>query len=90
VIERSLIVCETADLTVDESWLAFGQDPALRARRPVSPRLPEKEMIEAALAESGGKVSGPQGAAVKLKMPASTLDYKIRVLKINKFRFKTD
>jgi formate hydrogenlyase transcriptional activator len=56
----------------------------------VSPRLPEKEMIEAALAESGGKVSGPQGAAVKLKMPASTLDYKIRVLKINKFRFKID
>jgi PAS domain S-box-containing protein len=90
VIERSLIVCETADLTVDESWLAFGQDPTLRARRPVSPRLPEKEMIEAALAETGGKVSGPWGAAVKLNMPASTLDYKIRILKINKFRFKTD
>jgi PAS domain S-box-containing protein len=89
VIERSLIVCETEDLTVDESWLAFGQDPTLRARRSVSPRLREKEMIEAALAETGGKVSGPWGAAVKLNMPASTLDYKMRILKINKFRFKT-
>ncbi len=92
VIERSLIVCETVDLTVDESWLAFGHDSTSRARRPLSqapPRLREKEIIEAALADTGGKVSGPWGAAAKLKMPASTLDYKIRTLNINKFRFKT-
>jgi transcriptional regulator with GAF, ATPase, and Fis domain len=92
VIERSLIVCETVDLTVDESWLAFGQDPTLRTGRSLSqapPRLREKEIIEAALADTGGKVSGPWGAAAKLKMPASTLDYKIRTLNINKFRFKT-
>jgi PAS domain S-box-containing protein len=92
VIERSLIVCETEELTVDESWLEFGRDPTARARRPLSqtlPRLREKEMIEAALAETGGKVSGPWGAAAKLNMPASTLDYKIRNLKINKFRFRS-
>jgi PAS domain S-box-containing protein len=92
VIERSLIVCETEDFTVDESWLEFGHDPTSRARRPSGqalPRLREKEIIEAALAEAEGKVSGPWGAAAKLNMPASTLDYKIRTLKINKFRFKT-
>ena len=43
-------------------------------------------MIEAALAETRGRVSGPSGAAAKLGLPAS----KIRSLKINKYRFKTD
>jgi DNA-binding NtrC family response regulator len=49
----------------------------------------EKEMIEAALRGSGGRVSGPSGAAAKLGIPGSTLDTKIRSLKINKNRFKT-
>jgi DNA-binding NtrC family response regulator len=48
----------------------------------------EKEIIEAALRESGGRVSGPSGAAAKLGIPGSTLDSKIRSLKINKNRFK--
>jgi formate hydrogenlyase transcriptional activator len=42
------------------------------------------------LAESRGRVSGPSGAAAKLGMPPSTLESKIRALKINKHRFKTD
>ena len=46
-------------------------------------------MIEAALRESGGRVSGPSGAAAKLGIPGSTLDSKIRSLKIDKNRFKT-
>ena len=46
-------------------------------------------MIEAALRESGGRVFGPSGAAAKLGMPRSTLESKIRSLKINKNRFKT-
>jgi transcriptional regulator with GAF, ATPase, and Fis domain len=49
----------------------------------------EKEMIEAALRESGGRVSGPSGAAAKLGTPGSTLESKIRSLKINKNHFKT-
>jgi DNA-binding NtrC family response regulator len=49
----------------------------------------EKEMIEAALRQSGGRVSGPSGAAAKLGMPGSTLESKIKSLKINKNRFKT-
>jgi formate hydrogenlyase transcriptional activator len=53
-------------------------------------RLPsdEKAAIEAALRESGGQVYGPSGAAAKLGMPRSTLESKIRSLKINKNRFK--
>jgi formate hydrogenlyase transcriptional activator len=46
-------------------------------------------MIEAVLSESGGRVFGPSGAAAKLHMPRSTLESKIRSLKIDKKRFKT-
>jgi DNA-binding NtrC family response regulator len=44
----------------------------------------EKELIEAALAESNGKVAGTSGAAAKLGIPRSTLDLKIKQLKIKK------
>ncbi len=91
VVERSLIVCETENLWVDESWLSRQR----LASRPKS-RLElsqlvvqEKEMIEAALRESGGRVFGRSGAAVKLGVPPTTLESKIRSLKIDKFRFKT-
>jgi formate hydrogenlyase transcriptional activator len=50
----------------------------------------QKEMIEATLAESQGRVSGPAGAAVKLGIPSSTLESKIKALKIKKNRFKPD
>ena len=52
------------------------------------PAAQEKEIIEAALRESEGRVSGPSGAAAKLGMARSTLESKIRSLKINKNRFK--
>jgi hypothetical protein len=55
---------------------------------PKAPHLGSKEVIEAALAETGGRVSGPSGAAVRLGIPPSTLETKIRSLKINKYRFK--
>ena len=45
-------------------------------------------MIEAALAESHGRISGPAGAAAKLGLPTRTLDSKIKRLGIDKFRFK--
>ena len=48
----------------------------------------EKEIIEAALAESRGRISGPAGAAAKLALPTQTLDAKIKRLGINKFQFK--
>ena len=48
----------------------------------------EREIIEAALAKTGGRIAGPSGAAAKLGIPQSTLDSKIRSLKINKYRFR--
>jgi PAS domain S-box-containing protein len=92
VIERAVIVCETENLSVDASWLSQESVPAQPASQPLTkkPVTEEKELIEAALAESRGRVSGPSGAAAKLGMPPSTLESKIRSLKINKYRFKTD
>jgi formate hydrogenlyase transcriptional activator len=45
-------------------------------------------MIESALAASNGRVSGPSGAAAKLGIPQSTLDSRIKSLKINKQKFR--
>jgi PAS domain S-box-containing protein len=91
VIERSVIVSETENFSVDESWLSRqpiateqNKEAALFKRIPAR----EKAIIEAALRESGGRVSGPSGAAVKLGISGSTLDSKIRSLKIDKNRFK--
>ena len=52
-------------------------------------RQNEKELIEAALAETKGRVAGPHGAAARLRIPASTLESKIRALKIDKFKFRS-
>jgi len=86
VIERSVIVCDTEDFSVDESWLSHER----ASSRPLADELvtQEKEIIEAALAQTGGRVSGPTGAAARLGMPASTLDSKIKSLKINKRQFQ--
>jgi transcriptional regulator with PAS, ATPase and Fis domain len=90
VIERSVIVSDTENLSVDESWLGRRAPSADSPTLPLSERLAmqEKELIEAALAESNGRVSGPLGAAAKLGIPQSTLDSKIKSLKINKQRFR--
>jgi formate hydrogenlyase transcriptional activator len=87
VIERSVIVCDSDEFSVDESWLSL--KPA--ASRPLTDDLEaqEKDRIEAALAETKGRVSGPTGAAAKLGLPASTLDSKIKSMKIDKRRFQT-
>jgi PAS domain S-box-containing protein len=92
VIERSVIVCETEIFSVDQSWLS----PQLSAVKPRNSldltekvAAHEKQLIEAALRECGGRVDGPSGAAVRLGMPRSTLESKIRSLKINKNRFRS-
>jgi transcriptional regulator with GAF, ATPase, and Fis domain len=92
VIERSVIVCDTENFSVDESWLSRQPPRTEPKSRPELSRTlvdREKEMIEAALRESGGRVSGPSGAAVRLGIPGSTLDSKIRSLRIDKNRFKS-
>jgi transcriptional regulator with PAS, ATPase and Fis domain len=92
VIERSVILCESDILSIDESWLPLPL-PATESNRQISlPRrleAQEKNMIEEALKASGGRVFGPTGAATKLGVPWSTLESKIKSLKINKNRFKT-
>jgi PAS domain S-box-containing protein len=90
VIERSLIVCETDEFTIDKSWLSGGPVPIRSADQAlIETSAPgERDLIEAALARTEGKVSGLSGAAAKLGIPASTLESKIRSLKINKYRFK--
>jgi transcriptional regulator with GAF, ATPase, and Fis domain len=94
VIERSVILSSGEVLSVDELWLSKETSrPASRfeASAPfkgeVDPRS-EREIIEAALADTRGRVSGPSGAAAKLGVPPSTLDHRIKALKINKNQFK--
>jgi DNA-binding NtrC family response regulator len=90
VIERSVIVCDTETFSVDEAWLSREPVPIRPASQPFSEQLVthEKAVIEAALVEARGRVSGPSGAAAKLGLPPSTLESKIRSLKISKHRFK--
>jgi transcriptional regulator with GAF, ATPase, and Fis domain len=90
VIERSVIISDSENLCIDESWFARPSGITDSAIQPFSEKLAaqERELIESALAESNGRVSGPQGAAAKLGIPQSTLDSKIKALKINKQRFR--
>jgi PAS domain S-box-containing protein len=92
VIERSVILCDTEIFSVDENWLPQQPLPTEDSKHTELPRrllVQEKNMIEAALMETAGRVSGSRGAAAKLGIPRSTLESKIRSLKINKNRFRT-
>jgi PAS domain S-box-containing protein len=91
VIERSVIVCETENFSVDESWISRRPQrarPTSQLELPQRLAAEEKQAIEAALAESRGRVFGPSGAAAKLGIARSTLESKIKTLKIDKNRFK--
>jgi formate hydrogenlyase transcriptional activator len=90
VIERAVILNEGDIFGVDETWLKR-QPPRSAGPTVASGALQRqaKEMIEAALAESGGRVSGPDGAAAKLGLPRPTLDARIKRLGIDKYRFKS-
>ena len=92
VIERSIILSTTDVFFVDELWLSQGPSPQA-SRSETSPASnvearTEREIIEAALAETRGRISGPSGAAANLRIPASTLNTRIKALKINKQQFK--
>jgi formate hydrogenlyase transcriptional activator len=90
IIERAVILSDNDTLAVDGTWLKWepAQNPVRARALDIALVRQEKEMIEAALAESQGRISGPAGAAAKLGLPARTLDSKIKRLKINKHRFK--
>ena len=86
VIERSLIIGETNEFSIDKSWIA--NEPQRPGSAPPIRTSNERQRIEAALVQSNGKVSGADGAAAKLGIPPSTLESKIRSLRINKLQFK--
>jgi PAS domain S-box-containing protein len=94
VIERSVILSSDGVFSVDESWLSgrtltrvHREEPLAASKVEAEPRS-EREIIEAALAASRGRVSGPSGAAARLGVPPSSLDHRIKALKINKIKFK--
>ncbi len=90
VVERAVILCEGATLAVDENWLPrTSPRPAPSGVALASLADQEKEMIENALTQSGGRVSGPLGAAARLGIPRSTLESRIKSLNINKHRFRS-
>jgi formate hydrogenlyase transcriptional activator len=95
VVERAVVLSDGDTFCVDESWLEpkhpldspLSDTTGKGLRRLDSDR--EKKIIEAALAETGGRIAGPSGAAAKLGIPRQTLDSRISILGINKNRFKS-
>ena len=90
IVERSVILCTGDTFWIDEAWLSSQDAPYQKSSGPLPQNLQnyEKELIEAALAESKGKVAGPNGAAAKLGIPRSTLDLRIKQLDIKKYSFR--
>ena len=92
VIERAVIVSDTNTLSVDDRWLVRQRLVEPDAKTPLDDELTthERSRVEAALAASKGRVSGPTGAAARLGVPRSTLESKIRSLKVDKHRFRAN
>jgi transcriptional regulator with PAS, ATPase and Fis domain len=89
IIERAVILCSGDTFWIDEAWLSTQELPQTASSGPLPATLhnQEKDIIEAALAETKGKVAGSNGAAAKLGIPPSTLESKIKQLKITKRKF---
>jgi PAS domain S-box-containing protein len=89
IVERSVILCSGDTFWIEKAWLTGVQPPRQELAGPLPDTLQnqERKIIETALAESKGKVAGPEGAAAKLGIPRSTLDSKIKQLRIKKHRF---
>ena len=92
VIERSIILGADDVFSVDELWLSKRTPPQVHGvERSMASNVDsrsEREIIEAALAECRGRVSGAAGAAAKLRVPSTTLETRIKALKIDKRQFK--
>jgi PAS domain S-box-containing protein len=89
IVERSVILCSGDTFWIEKAWLASPEPDRQDLPSPLADTLQnqEREIIETALAECKGKVAGPNGAAAKLGIPRSTLDSKIKQLKIKKHKF---
>ena len=91
VIERSVIVCESENFSVDPSWLSTAPVSPSSKSSTLAEKLHEQEIkiIESALADSKGRIAGRLGAAFTLGIPSSTLESRIKLLKIKKNRFRS-
>ena len=89
IVERSVILSSGDTFWIEKAWLASHEPARHELPGPLPDTLlnQEREIIEAALAECNGKVAGPEGAAAKLGIPRSTLDSKIKQLRIKKHKF---
>jgi formate hydrogenlyase transcriptional activator len=89
VVQRAVILCDSDTFSVDEAWLR--PEAEAESDGGLRPYLSnhQREMIEAALAHTHGRVAGPQGAAAKLGVPRTTLESKIKSLHINKNRYRS-
>jgi len=92
IVERSVILSSGDTFWIEKAWLASPEPARQELPSPLPDALQnqEREIIETALAESKGRVAGPEGAAAKLGIPRSTLDSKIKQLKIKKHKFISD
>ncbi|HEY0348373.1 MAG TPA: hypothetical protein VGC60_09460 [Pyrinomonadaceae bacterium] len=90
VIERAVILSDGDTFSVDETWFTTRPEKFTGPMVPLADDLSrrERELIEAALKESKGRISGPSGAAAKLRKPRQTLDSRIKALGVDKYRFK--
>jgi transcriptional regulator with GAF, ATPase, and Fis domain len=91
VIERSVILCETETFSIDENWLprqSCSAEVNSHTERPQTLLIQEKSIVEATLNERQPRVSGPTGAAVSSGIPRSTLEAKVRILEIERNRYK--
>ena len=90
VIERAMIFRDSDTFFVEQAWLQPEAAPPLPVGLQPSLINQERELIEAALADTGGRISGPDGAAKRLGVPRTTLEYKIKSLRIDKYRFRVE
>jgi formate hydrogenlyase transcriptional activator len=90
VIERAVVLCEGETFAIDGSWLKGKRSQPAKRTAPLLTTLAEREksLIESALAESDGRISGPAGAAAKLGIPRQTLESKIKALRVDKHSFR--
>ena len=87
MIERAIILCDSDTFSVEESWLRPESERDAGLRPSLSSH--QREVIEAALAQTHGQVGGPNGAAAKLRVPRTTLESKIKSLHIDKNRYRS-
>jgi formate hydrogenlyase transcriptional activator len=88
VIERAIILCDSETLFVEDAWVQADSENQFVLRPSLLNQ--ERELIGAALARSHGRVSGPRGAATRLGIPRTTLDSRIKTLRIDKNRYRPD